>query len=224
MRYEAVLFDLDGTLIDSEPLLRRVAQGTAREFDRDFSDELYLSLVGLPAKELEQGILAAFGDDFPLAEFRERFAVRWAKDIVTYGIAIKPGVEALLDTLDAQKIPYAIATSTPHERARECLRFAQLHERFEHLIGGDEIERGKPAPDIYLKAATRLGIAPERCIAIEDSKIGVMSAATANMYTIVVPDIKLPDAETKTLAAEVLPSMSVVKTRIHELMNFPITT
>ena len=219
MRYSAVIFDLDGTLIDSEPMFNAVAKIAAREFDKCFTDELYLDLVGLPGSEVESGILDAFGQSFPMADFRNAFAMHWEKHVSEHGIAVKTGVLDLVDQLDELCVPYAIATSTPHERALQSLQFAGLANRFRYVIGGDQIEHGKPAPDIYLEAAKTITTEPACCIAIEDSKVGVRSAAAAKMYTIMIPDIKPPDAHTRTLATEIIPSMDLAITRVLNLLG-----
>ena len=218
-RYSAVIFDLDGTLIDSEPVFNAVAKLAALDFDRCFTDELYLDLIGLPGVEVENGILDAFGHDFPLQAFRERFAAYWEEHVEVHGIEVKPGVVDLIDRLDALAIPYAVATSTPHDRAVKSLHLACIGHRFEILIGGDEIDNGKPAPDIYLHAAKLVATDASQCIAIEDSKVGVRAAAAANMYTIMVPDLKPPDAQTQKLASEILPSMAAASERIIRLLS-----
>jgi len=214
-----VIFDLDGTLIDSEPVFNAVAKRAALEFDKCFTDELYLGLIGLPGAEVEQGILDAFGQNFPLADFRQCFAAHWGEYVEQHGIAVKPGVVDLVDRLDDLPIPYAIATSTHHDRAILSLELAGLRSRFKFVIGGDQIANGKPAPDIYLKAAKSITTEATHCIAIEDSKVGVGAAAAANMYTIMIPDLKAPDAQTRELATEVLPSMTVTMERVLSLLD-----
>lgn len=207
MSYRAVIFDLDGTLIDSEPVFRAVAKLAALRFDREFSDELFFELLGLPGVQVEAGIRAAFGADFPLEAYRDSFGALWVEYVDEHGIASKPGVLDFIDHLGRERVPHAIATSTQHDRARDSLVIAGLGDRFEHVIGGDQVENGKPAPDIYLTAAARIGVEPHHCIAIEDSTVGVLSAAAAGMHTIMIPDLKPPDDEARAHADTILESM-----------------
>lgn len=207
MSWRAVIFDLDGTLIDSEPVFRNVAKQAALRFDRVFSDELFFDLLGLPGVEVEAGILAEFGDDFPLAAFREVFGSIWLEYVEEHGIDSKPGALDFVRHLGDHGVPHAIATSTQRGRALESLALAGMGGRFDHVIGGDQVENGKPAPDIYLAAAARIEVDPLRCVAIEDSKVGVMAAAAAGMHTIMVPDLKPPDDETREHADAILDSM-----------------
>jgi len=217
--YAAVIFDLDGTLIDSEPLFKAVAKRAASEMNQHFSDELYLDLVGLPNSDVESGICAAFGPDFAINEFRHRFEALWVETVAERGIDLKPGALVLLDRLAALGIRYAVATSTSYERARLALNIAGIGTRIDHMIGGDQVDNGKPAPDIYLAAAKSIAVSPLRCIAIEDSSVGIQSAAAANMYTIMVPDLKPPDAHARNLVAEMLPSLDEAMVSVLHLID-----
>ncbi|MFT4580312.1 MAG: HAD superfamily hydrolase (TIGR01509 family) [Gammaproteobacteria bacterium] len=218
-KFSAVIFDLDGTLIDSEPVFKLVAKKAASEFDQCFTDELYLNLIGLPNVEVARGIVAAFGEDFPLDDFRVSFEQHWRSHVDCHGIPVKSGVLDLIGLLNQKGVPYAIATSTPHERARHSLKLAEINHHFDYLIGGDEVENGKPAPDIYVKAAQAIATSAEHCIALEDSKVGVSSAAAANMYTIMIPDLKPPDEQTTARANGIFASIDDATGHILELLQ-----
>lgn len=219
MKFAGVIFDLDGTLIDSEPVFKAVAKRAALRFDRCFSDELFMDLIGLPSRDVEIGILDAFGQDFPLANFRGAFGEVWQDYVAEFGIAVKPGALKFVDYLIDRKIPYAIATSTPRDRARESLELAGIGPKFKFVVGGDEVVNGKPAPDIYLKAAAEIALDPARCIAIEDSKVGVNAAFAANMHTIMVPDLKPPDADTRARAHTIVPSLADAMLVVSQLLD-----
>jgi len=109
------------------------------------------------------------------------------------GIPVKPGVREVVEGVAGRGLPYMIATSTRTERAHQALARAGLGDLFPHLIGGDQVENGKPAPDIYLAAARFLGHAPERCVAFEDSANGVRAAHAAGCITVQIPDVVSPD-------------------------------
>lgn len=141
-----------------------------------------------------------FGPEFPLPEFRVRWAELWRADVETSGIPTKPGLTELLSFLDEHRLPAAVATSSDQEYANFSLRAAGLEGRFDQVVTGDQVLNGKPAPDIYLESARRLGVLPQRCVAIEDSDAGVLAANAAGMITMMVPDLKAPSAEARSAA------------------------
>ena len=130
------------------------------------------------------------------------------------GIALKPGLIELLGWLEDAAIPRAVATSTRRSRAQAKLVRTQLCERFAALVGGDEIARGKPAPDIYLEAAARLGVAPAACVALEDSEPGIRAALAAGMMPIMVPDLAPPSAALLAHALPVFASLAEVRAHL----------
>ena len=117
----------------------------------------------------------------------------------------------LLEWLDLQAIPRAVATSTRRERARAKLEQTALLARFRDIVGGDEVARGKPEPDIYVEAARRLGVPAVECIALEDSEPGVRAALAAGMTPIMVPDMHVPPEDLIALDLLVLPSLHAVR-------------
>ena len=205
----AVIFDMDGTIIDSEPLFKLIAKKSASELGFSIDDDTYRGWVGLSRESLERAILKSLGKDFPLSEFKDIFAARWISYTETNGISPKPGIRELLGYLNENNIPLAVATSTPTLQAERSLEIAQLKIHFRNIIGGDQVKNGKPAPDIFLKAASKLNTSSNKCLAVEDSAIGIKSAAAAEMITLLVPDTVCPDQKTLELANYVVPSTEI---------------
>ncbi len=204
---EAVVFDMDGLLLDTEPIHRRAWQRAAAELGRELSDELYLRLVGLSDRDGYAILVDAFGSGFSVPAFAERWP-RHCDDIVAAeGVTPKPGLAALIAELDRLHTPYAIATSSGAARAERSLSAAGLTLQFPVRVTGDRIPNGKPAPDIYLEAARRLGVAPKRCLALEDSDPGLIAAVSAGMTGLLVPDLKPPSPEVRERAYRVLGSL-----------------
>ncbi|MGR8947790.1 MAG: HAD family hydrolase [Gammaproteobacteria bacterium] len=217
--FSGIVFDMDGVLIDSEPIVKRCGQIAAIRYGAELSDALYNRLIGLPAKEVEQGLQRAFGDEFPMSAFREELERLWHEHVQENGMPVKPGIIEALTELQKHSVPYAIATSTPHERAQLSLYKAGILAHFEIIVGGDQVSNGKPSPEIFLTAAGHISIDPQHCIAIEDSAVGVQAASSAGMYTIMIPDQKQPDPATEQRLSELFPSMPDAFPRILELLG-----
>ena len=133
------------------------------------------------------------------------------------GIALKPGLLDLLDWLEARRIPKAVATSTRRDRAQAKLARTALLPRFVALVGGDEVARGKPEPDIFLAAAARLGEAAQHCLVLEDSEPGVRAALAAGMTPIMVPDLHAPSDDLVALEPLILESLAEVPAQLAAL-------
>ena len=208
LKPRAVIFDMDGLLLDSEPLYRITWQTAAAELGCLIDDDFYSKFVGRGTDEAELILLEHFGDALPLDEFR----IRWKRDfddrLSREPLPHKPGAIALLDRVDARGIPKALATSTPRALATRCL--GDLTSRFSIFAFGDEVEHSKPAPDLFLLAASRLGVAPDDCLVIEDSEAGVRAAHAAAMAVIMVPDLVEPSPEIAAMAFRVCRSLDSV--------------
>jgi beta-phosphoglucomutase-like phosphatase (HAD superfamily) len=186
----AVVFDMDGLMLDTERLDRDLWQAAARQRGLEIPDTLHAALVGRRATDAERTLRDHFGADFPLEELKADVHERWHAIATSPGLPRKPGLERLLLVLEHARIPKAIATSTA--RAKALLSLGPLAERFQALACGDEVPNGKPAPDIFLLAARRLGTAPAECLALEDSPPGVAAAHGAGMTVIMIPDLVQP--------------------------------
>ncbi|MGG5890750.1 HAD family hydrolase [Falsiroseomonas sp. HC035] len=205
----ALVFDMDGLIFDTETLYREAIFAAAAEAGQAMTPALFLSLVGNPWPRNRALLLAAFGNAFAVEAFRDDW-VRHFEALVLHREFLKPGVVALLDRLDALGLPRAIATSSSHATAEHHLAAHGLAGRFHHIIAYGDYARGKPAPDPYLLAAERLGVAPARCLALEDSHNGVRSAAAAGMMTVMVPDLLEATDEVATLCIGVAPDLHAV--------------
>ncbi len=204
-RYAGVVFDMDGILIDSEPLFRRAAQQAATDLGHHVSDETYAMWMGLPPRAVEAAVLDSMGPAFPMQAFREAFRRIWLDHTEQHGMPAQPGMPALLAGLRERGIPFSVATSTHRDQALRSLDLAGLGAFIAVLVAGNEVTEGKPAPEIFLRAAAGIGIEANRCVALEDSSVGVHAAAAARMLTIMVPDLHQPNAATAALADYVIP-------------------
>ncbi len=205
----AVIFDMDGLMFDSERLYKDAWQSAAAALGFPISNDLYQELIGRGNPEGEAILVERLGSDFPVSRFRRNWLDRWRATVRTGGIPVKPGLEELLDDLEERKTPKAVATSTPREEA--MLTLGEMAGRFGAIVTGDEVERSKPEPDIFLVAGHRLGVEPSRCVVLEDSEPGILAARAAGMTVIVVPDIRRPSSEIAALADAVVDSLHDVR-------------
>jgi HAD superfamily hydrolase (TIGR01509 family) len=172
-------------------------------------------MLGNPWPTNREILLAHFGADFAVDALREEW-VRHFEVMIETRLALKPGAAELLDTLDELGLPRAIATSSARANVEHHLAFHGLVGRFHAVAAAGDYARGKPAPDPFLKAAERLGVAPELCLALEDSHNGVRSAAAAGMMTVMVPDLLGPDAAVRALCLHVARDLHEVRRAVLE--------
>ncbi len=207
MRIRGVVLDMDGLMLDTEPLYKASWQQAGAELGFDLDDQWYTVLYGRPNPDCERELIHRFGSDFPLSRFRMRWHELWQSAVDTRGIPTKRGLNALLSFVEEHALSSAVATSSDGTQTEVSLRSAGLLGRFDAVVTGDQIARGKPAPDIYLEAAVRLDLDPEECVALEDSDAGVFAANAAGMLTLCVPDMVPPSDAAKRAARCVLDSL-----------------
>jgi HAD superfamily hydrolase (TIGR01509 family) len=203
---EAVLFDMDGLLLDTEVIYIEAMQAAAQTLGREMSLDFCHSMVGVAGPDCNLMIEAYYGEGFSITEFREHASVHRSR-LMDGGIPLKPGVVELLDFLAGRGLPLAVATSAGRTTAEHHLGRAGLLGRFNAVATRDDVERTKPHPDVYLEAARRLGAAPERCIAFEDSNIGLAAAHAAGAMAFMVPDLLEPLPESRAKCVEVMPDL-----------------
>ncbi len=192
---KAIIFDMDGLLIDTERLALKAWQLAGADFGFPISHEIFISMVGRNRRDRDCTLVEIFGSDFPVDAVGKRYRTYVDGWIDEGKLAVKSGVLELLDFLDKISMPRAVATSTEYERAIYKLSLTNLLDHFPIVIAGDQIKKGKPAPDIFLAAATQLGVLPEGCLVLEDSDAGIRAAYEAGMTPIMIPDMKPPSKE-----------------------------
>jgi HAD superfamily hydrolase (TIGR01509 family) len=207
MTVAAVVFDMDGLMLDTEPLYKQSWQAASAELGFPIDDRVYATFVGRPNKECERDLVERFGPAFPLERFRARWQQTWQERAASHGIALKPGLLEVISFLQDRGVPHAVATSSTADEAALALRHARLDGRFDIIVTGDQVARGKPAPDIYLEAARRLDVDPAACVALEDSEAGTLAASAAGMRTLLIPDGARPTATAVHAAFRVLRSL-----------------
>lgn len=202
------IFDMDGLLLDTEKL-SQASYRVAREWaGLPPDDALFFSVVGLNARAGHERLVAALA---PLTDF-DCFRAVWREAFeksLSREVPVKRHVRNVLKLLSSRGVPMAVATSTNSESAHDLLSRAGLRKHFPILVGGDQVENGKPAPDIYLKAAASLGLAPARCAGFEDSVNGVRAAVAAGLVTVQVPDLIHPTPELLILGHQIAPDLAV---------------
>lgn len=192
---KAVIFDMDGLLLDTEKLLVRFWVKAANEFGYPMTKEHALSLRSLHRSFAVPYLKGLFGEAFDYSAVRARRMELMREYFSDNPLELKSSAAELLTYLNEKGIPAAVCTATDQARAREYLSRVGILERFDKIICATMVERGKPMPDIYLYAARELGLMPSECLALEDSPNGVRSAAGAGCVTVMIPDLTDPDSE-----------------------------
>lgn len=214
----AVIFDMDGLMFDSERVVKLswTLAGEALGYG-DLGENIYHTL-GMGVMRRREYFFHKYGDNFPFDEFRKFTKQFFWEKVGTDGIDTKPGLFELLSYLKEREIKIGMATSSSQEYALGNLNRAGIRDYFAAIVCGDMIERTKPAPDIYLKAAELLGESAENCLALEDAPGGVLSADNAGMPVIMIPDLLEPDKDIEKLLyarcqnlAEVIPYLESSK-------------
>ncbi|MEU6387409.1 HAD family hydrolase [Streptomyces bauhiniae] len=199
MRYDLILFDNDGVLVDSEPISNRHLAAYLTELGHPTTyDESLRDYMGAAMHRVHDTVLERTGEKLP-EDFDDVFH---ARVFAAFKEELRPvaGVEEVLEKLTADGVPYCVASSGSHERIRVGHRVTGLDRWFDddRIFSSQDVGRGKPAPDLFLYAAERMGVAPERCLAVEDSPLGVQAARAAGMdvygFTAMTPPEKLADA------------------------------
>jgi HAD superfamily hydrolase (TIGR01509 family) len=210
MSIQAVIFDMDGLLLDSERIALTVFNQTCQHFKLPDQFELFKQMIGTN-HQLGRSILKQGLQEIVNAEaFIAHCDALYQHATLSEPIPLRPGALALVQLLYAKQIPAAIATSSETGKAKQKLAAAGIIDYFQTITGGDQVINSKPAPEIFLLAAQSIAVRPERCLALEDSDNGVRAAVAAGMRVVQVPDLVAPTAALLALGHEVHESLLTI--------------
>lgn len=207
---KAVIFDMDGLMIDSERVTFDGYKIECGKLGLEMTEEFYKQTLGLPLPSVFQKYHSRFGQDFPMEKVLENVHRYMDQLFEQEGVPVKEGVDQLLKYLKANGYRTVLATSSNRGRVDKILGQTGLAAYFDGSICGDEVERGKPDPDVFLKACKKAGVEPEEAIVLEDSEAGIWAAYAAGIPVICVPDMKYPEEGFKEKASWIVPSLTVV--------------
>jgi len=205
---QAVIFDMDGLMFDTEKVYYQAGQETAAALGMPYSWAVYEQMVGASDQEYQQRMRALYPDHESLEQFFSASAKRLEELLLNGPVAKKAGLLEVLHYLEKQDIPAVVASSTRREIVDHLLERLEVAAYFKAVVGGDEVPTAKPAPDIFQKAFLKTGVADkEKVLILEDSKNGLQAATRANIPALLIPDLLAPDAEMKEKALAVLPDL-----------------
>jgi len=214
---KGLIFDMDGLILDTETISNKLLIDIFSKYDINLNEEIISKTIGLEKKKAIKVFEEYLGDNIPIKDI-----INLHKKVVNdylekNGVPVKLGLIELLNYLDEEKIKKVVATSSYRKVAENVLIRANVYNRFDDIICGDEIKESKPSPDIFLKALEKLNLSADEVIVLEDSRMGILAAHRAKIKSIMIPDILPADEETKKLYFKECKSLLDV---IHLLKTF----
>lgn len=209
---KAVIFDMDGVLIDTEKHYNAAWCEAARMAGfENFQREHALMLRSCDARLASEMMKDIFGESFDYYAIREIRRSLVAERLNKYGLEKKSGIDEILAFLHERKIKAAVATATPIELTLQHLEKIGVRDQFDKIVSAKQVPNGKPAPDVYLFACEQIGESPSDCIAVEDSPNGIKSAYAAGCKPVMVPDLTQPDEEIRPILYAVVDTLADIK-------------
>jgi beta-phosphoglucomutase-like phosphatase (HAD superfamily) len=212
---KGVIFDMDGVIFDSERLYKESSLEVARLYGIKDVEHIVEQTIGVTYDVTRAIYLRECGEDFPYKQYMEEVSAGF-NEKVKDGIPLKEGVKEILVFFQEKGLPVMIASSTQTPKVRKQTEDAGIAPYFKDMIGGEQCEKSKPNPDIFLKAMEQLGLLPENCMIIEDSFNGVCAAHASKALTVMIPDLKEPTEEIRALTDCVCPSLSALKEKLEK--------
>lgn len=217
--FKAVIFDMDGLLVDSEPLWAICEQDLLDRRGKVWTKSIQNKLVGLRINDFLRGMIAGYGLADPVEVMRDEIETQMC-EMIPGRATPRPGAQELIDYLVANNIPCAIASSSGQVIIDKVVETQGWMDVFSIRVTGDIVPNGKPAPDVYLEAARQIGVAPADCLALEDSPNGARAAVAAGMTTFAVPDASHSDPEAlAAITPHVFHSLHDVLDHVRSRMN-----
>ncbi len=198
---------MDGLMFDTERMSSNIVKEVAAIMGLPVSDEYLLSLKGRNMADCRRLQKAYWGENMDFVTYRSLYEERRANFLSKNGVPVKEGLYELMDYLKAHDIRIGLATSTAEDRAVAMLKDAKVHHFFHQIVYGNEVSNGKPAPDIYLACARRLGTKPSECLVLEDSPAGIESGYRAGCHVIMIPDMIKPSNQEESRTDAILPTL-----------------
>ncbi|PRR84053.1 HAD family hydrolase [Clostridium vincentii] len=205
-----VIFDMDGLMLDSEIIAWKAWDAVKKNYNCDFNFEFYRNFIGTTEASISSIMLETYGSDFPIKDFLNDAKKEKARIVSVEGIAVKKGLVDLLDYLTKAGIKKAVATSSHRNVMENLLSLSNVLHYFDYSVCGDEIENGKPSPDVFLKALDNAGAKTTEAFVLEDSINGILAAHNANIPVIFIQDLVEAPVDTLGLVYKKMNDLSEV--------------
>ena len=214
---KAIIFDMDGLMIDSERVTFECYQERLKDMNLTMDEEFYKTLLGKPIKGIYQRFYDVYGNDFPIENVIQDVHQLMAERFETEGVPVKKGLVELLHYLKDNNYKTIVATSSNRDRVDKILAQAKITEFFDDSICGDEVTKGKPNPEVFLKSCQKLGVNVDEAIVLEDSEAGIQASYDANIKVICIPDMKYPEKQYEEKTFKILKDSTEVTAHLKSL-------
>ena len=214
---KAIIFDMDGLMIDSERVTFECYQERLKDMNLKMDEKFYKTLLGKPIKGIYQRFYDVYGNDFPIENVIQDVHQLMAERFETEGVPVKKGLVELLHYLKDNNYKTIVATSSNRDRVDKILAQAKITEFFDDSICGDEVTKGKPNPEVFLKSCQKLGVNVDEAIVLEDSEAGIQASYDANIKVICIPDMKYPEKQYEEKTFKILKDLTEVTAYLKSL-------
>lgn len=214
---KAIIFDMDGLMIDSERVTFECYQERLKDMNLTMDEEFYKTLLGKPIKGIYQRFYDVYGNDFSIQNVIQDVHQLMAERFETEGVPVKKGLVELLHYLKDNNYKTIVATSSNRDRVDKILAQAKITEFFDDSICGDEVTKGKPNPEVFLKSCQKLGVNVDEAIVLEDSEAGIQASYDANIKVICIPDMKYPEKQYEEKTFKILKDLTEVTVYLKSL-------